>query len=205
MIGKIVGMSDRSASASDQLRFLFYELNLLTEGRKLVWLVLFFEASAGVLLSYRLDRLGYLLTGRSWRILRVLFWPLFLVFRILGCRHDICYTAEIGPGLRVMHPVLGVVVNGNAIIGKNCLLNGGNSIGIRRPIKHGELVLGDNVQLGVNACILGPVKVGNQVSVGAGAVVITDLPDNVVAVGIPARFKPLDATSSRADDAGGYL
>jgi serine acetyltransferase len=186
-------MSERRASAGDQLRFLFHELSLLTEGRKLVWLVLFFEPSAGVLISYRLDRFGYLLAGRAWRLIRLLFWPLFLINRILGCRHEIAYTAEIGRGLRVMHPVLGVVVNGCAIIGKNCLLNGGNSIGNRRPIARGDLVLGDNVQLGINACVLGPVKVGNQVNIGAGAVVITDLPDNVVAVGVPARFKSSSA------------
>lgn len=187
-------MSDRPASPGDQLRFLFHELSLLTEGRKLVWLIIFFEPAAGVLLSYRLNRLGYLLAGSSWRALRVLFWPGFLVFRILGCPHDISYAAEIGRGLRVMHPVLGVVVHGSAIIGKNCLLNGGNSIGIRRPIKRGELVVGDNVQLGINACILGPAKIGSQVNIGAGAVVVTDLPDNVVAVGVPARFKSLGAT-----------
>ncbi|MBW8863369.1 MAG: hypothetical protein JF609_00285, partial [Verrucomicrobia bacterium] len=169
-------MSGPTASPGDQLRFLFHELNLLTGGRKMVWLVIFFESAAGVLLSYRLDRFGYLLVGRSWRVFRVLFWPVFLFFRLLGCRHDICYTAEIGRGLRLMHPVLGVVVHGDAIIGKNCLFSGGNSVGIRQPIKRGELVLGDNVQFGVNACVLGPVRVGNQVNIGAGAIVITDLP-----------------------------
>ena len=181
-------MSERPASASDQLRYLLYELNALTEGRKLVWLVLFFEPSAGVLLSYRFDRFGYLLTGKGWRILRVLFWPAFLLFRLLGCRHDICYTAEIGCGLRVTHPGLGVVVHGYAIIGRNCVLTGGNSIGQHRPLQRGELVLGDNVQVGVNACVLGPAKVGNGVNIGAGAIVLTDLPDNILAAGFPARL-----------------
>lgn len=180
-------MSEQPASPGDQLRFLFYELNLLTGGNKMVWLCLFFEGTAWVLVSYRLDRLGYLLTGRGWRLLRVLFWPGLFVFRLLGCPHDICYTAEIGRGLRVMHPMLGVAVNGYAIIGKNCLLNGGNSIGTGAPIKRGDLVLGDNVQVGINACVIGPAKVGNQVIIGAGAVVMSNLPDNVVVGGARAQ------------------
>jgi serine O-acetyltransferase len=172
----------------EQLRFLFHELCLQTGGKPERWLVIFFE-SAGVVLSYRLDRFGYLIFGKPWRAVRIVFWPVFLFFRLLSCRHEICYKAEIGCGLCIRHPTLGVVVHGEAIIGKNCLLLGGNSIGERRPLKRGELVLGDDVQLGINACVLGPARVGNSVVIGAGAIVVGDLPDNAVAVGVPARFK----------------
>ncbi len=173
--------------AGEQLRFLAHELGRLTHGKALRWLVLFFEPSAGVLISYRLDRAGYLLCGRVWTALRVLFLPLFLFFRLLSCRHEICFQARIGRGLQVWHPTLGVVVNGDAIVGENCILYGGNSIGCRRAIQRGELVLGDNVTLGINACVLGPAKIGNRVALGAGAIAVGDIADDTVVVGVPAK------------------
>ncbi len=163
------------------------ELKILTDHRPVRWWVLFFEPPAGVVISYRLDRAGYLLCGKSWTLLRLLLLPVSLGLRVLSCRHEIHFKAKIGCGLRIMHPTLGVAVNGDAMVGKNCLLNGGNSIGCRRPIQRGELVLGDDVQLGINACVLGPVVVGDRVNIGAGAVVIHDLPTGSVAVGVPAR------------------
>ena len=175
--------------AFDQLRFLCHEIKLRTHGRPLRWLVLFFEPSTGVIISYRLDRCGYLLSGQIWTALRVLFFPGFLFFRLVGCQHEICFKSAIGRGLQVLHPTLGVVVNGDAIVGSNCTLSGGNSIGVRRGIRRGELMVGDNVILGINACILGPALVGNHVTIGAGGVVVSDLPDNVVAVGVPAKTK----------------
>lgn len=174
-------------TVGDQFRFLAHELRLLTHGKPIRWLVLFFEPSAGVLISYRLDRSAYLLCGRIWTALRVLFFPLFLFLRLLSCRHEICFAAQIGRGLQVWHPTLGVVVHGDAIVGKNCILYGGNSIGVRRGIRRGELVLGDDVILGINACVLGPAQIGNRVTIGAGAVVVNDLAEATVAVGVPAR------------------
>lgn len=140
-----------------------------------------------MLISYRFDRCGYLLAGNIWTALRVFFLPLWLLFRLLGCRHEICFKAAIGNGLQVWHPTLGVVVNGDAIVGENCTLYGGNSIGVRRGIQRGELALGDNVTLGINACVLGPAVIGNRVTLGAGAMAVGNLADDTVAVGVPAR------------------
>jgi serine acetyltransferase len=173
--------------ATEQLQFLRHELFLLTQNKPIRWLVLFFEPSAGVLISYRLDRCFYLLCGPVWTALRILAFPLFLFLRLLSCRHEICFKAQIGQGLQVWHPTLGLAVHGDAIVGKNCILYGGNSIGVRRGIRRGELVLGDDVVLGINSCILGPARIGNRVVIGAGAVVVSDIPQNTVAVGVPAR------------------
>jgi serine O-acetyltransferase len=173
--------------ALDQLCFMGHELALMTHGRAIRWIVLFFEPSAGVIISYRLDRFGYLLSGKIWTALRVLFFPAFLLLRFLSSPHEICFNAAIGKGLRIGHPVLGVVVTSKAIVGKDCTLYGGNSIGMRRGIQRGELMLGDNVTLGINACVLGPAKIGNHVTIGAGGIVTSDLADGIVAVGVPAR------------------
>ena len=86
-----------------------------------------------------------------------------------------------------MHPTLGNVIDGEAVVGENCVLIGGNSLGGRRPIRRGQLVLGDDAVLGIHSCVLGPVRIGNGVQIGAGAVVVHDLKDGAVAVGIPAR------------------
>lgn len=52
----------------------------------------------------------------------------------------------------------------------------------------GYPIIGDNVFIGTNACILGDVKVGNNVVVAAGAVVTHDVPDNVTVAGVPAKI-----------------
>jgi len=173
--------------AIEQLRFLRHELCLLTHDKPIRWLVLFFEPSAGVLISYRLDRCFYLLCGPVWTALRILAFPLFLFLRLLSCRHEICFKAQIGQGLQVWHSTLGLVVHGDAIVGKNCILYGGNSIGVRRGIRRGELVLGDDVVLGINSCILGPARIGDRVVIGAGAIVVSDIPQNTMVVGGPVR------------------
>jgi serine acetyltransferase len=66
-------------------------------------------------------------------------------------------------------------------------LVGGNCIGTRPDLPEAELRLGDHVSLGINAVIIGPVRIGNRVVVGAGAVVVDDCPDGVVMIGVPAR------------------
>jgi len=180
-------LRSRWSLATEQLAFLGHELRLLTDGRTARWLLIFFEPNAGVIISYRFDRCFYLLCGPIWTFLRVFAFPLFLMLRLLSCRHEICFQAQIGRGLRVFHATLGVVVHGDAIVGRNCIFYGGNSIGVRKFMRRGELALGDNVILGINACVLGPVKVGHHVTIGAGAIVVEDLPDNTVAVGVPAR------------------
>ena len=115
--------------------------------------------------------------------------PLFIGSRLLGGNHDINYQAEIGKGLLILHPGLGIVVSGYTIAGDYLTLTGGNCIGIRQSVNRGDLVIGDGVYLGANAVILGPVKIGDQVVIGAGAVVIHDAPDNAILVGVPASIK----------------
>jgi serine O-acetyltransferase len=50
-------------------------------------------------------------------------------------------------------------------------------------------VIGDNVDIGTGAKVLGPITIGNNAVIGANAVVLTDVPENCVAVGIPATIK----------------
>lgn len=53
--------------------------------------------------------------------------------------------------------------------------------------KEGVPIIGNRVFVGAGAVILGPITIGDEVTIGANAVVINDLPNNVVAVGVPAK------------------
>lgn len=61
--------------------------------------------------------------------------------------------------------------------------------------KGGIPTIGDNVEVGVGACILGNITIGNNVTIGANAVVIKDIPDNCVVAGVPAKIIRIKETS----------
>lgn len=95
---------------------------------------------------------------------------------------------RIGGGLRIQH--FGqIMIHDSVKIGENATIYNGVTIGLQHDTDTQGPVLGDNVYVGTGAKILGPVKIGNNVSVGANAVVIRDIPDNSIAVGIPAIIK----------------
>ena len=83
---------------------------------------------------------------------------------------------------------MGIVIGGTAIIGDDCLLYQGVTLGMTG--KHGgkrHPTLGDRVMVGANAVVLGNIHVGDDVKVGAGAVVVRDIPEKCTAVGSPAK------------------
>ena len=95
--------------------------------------------------------------------------------------------ATIGKGLFIDHG-MGVVIGETTEIGDNCTLyqnvtlgGTGKDVGKRHP------TLGNNVMVGSGAKVLGPFKVGNNARVAAGAVVLSEVPPNSTAVGVPAR------------------
>ncbi len=96
---------------------------------------------------------------------------------------------RIGPGLVIKHPQA-IVVNGQTSIGARCMLRAsttlGNVIG-RDGVETASPVIGDDVELGVGVIIVGPVTVGAGARIGAGSVVVKDVPAGAVAVGNPAR------------------
>lgn len=101
---------------------------------------------------------------------------------------DIHETTRIGPGLFIGH-FGGIIVNSAAVLGKNCNLSQGVTIGTaNRGERAGDPTIGDNVYIGPGAKVVGAVRVGNNVAIGANCVVTKDLPDNAVAVGVPARI-----------------
>lgn len=93
---------------------------------------------------------------------------------------------NISPGITAYHngPI---VIHKNAIIGKNVKLHGDNCIG-NDGITDDCPVIGDNVDIGVGAKIIGKVKIANNVIIGAGSVVVTDITESgAVVVGVPGK------------------
>ena len=92
---------------------------------------------------------------------------------------------RVGKGLTFAH-FSNIVIASTAIIGENTIIYNGVTIGTVHTHK-GAPVLGNNIVLYTGCKILGDVKIGNNVIIGANAVVTKDIPDNSVAVGIPAK------------------
>ena len=184
----MIFQSPNSQKPFDQIRFLVYEVKQIVNHKKLRWFTCWLSGSTQVLITYRLDRAGYLIFKKAWPALRIFLLPSFIIARLFGGNHEIHYRADIGKGLHVLHSGLGLVVSSGAIAGNGLLLTGGNCIGTRKHLEPGDLVIGDNVSLGANAVILGPIHLGSHISIGAGAVVIEDAPDHVVLAGVPAKI-----------------
>jgi serine O-acetyltransferase len=120
--------------------------------------------------------------SRRWRltVLEMLFNKLNAVF----CNCIIGRGAQFGPEFVLIHST-GVVINGNVRGGRGVHIEHQVTIGAERlqtPI------IGNNVFIGAGAKIIGNVNVGDGARIGANAVVITDVPANATAVGVPARI-----------------
>lgn len=125
----------------------------------------------------------------------ILFLPYFILYRII-VEWVLCielpWKTSIGPGFRIDHGQA-LVINDNTVFGCDCTVRNSTTIGNKRT-KDGAYtaspIFGDRVNVGANAVIIGPIRIGNDVTIGAGAVVFRDVPDGHVAVGNPARLIP---------------
>lgn len=89
--------------------------------------------------------------------------------------------AEIGPGLTI-HTPFGIIVGPNKI-GEHLTIQSGVVIAA------GTRGIGDNVYFGAGAKVMGGAKIGNNVVVAANSLVLTDVPDNMTVLGVPARIR----------------
>jgi serine O-acetyltransferase len=95
--------------------------------------------------------------------------------------------AQIGQGVFIDHG-MGVVIGETAIIGDYCLIYQGVTLGgTGKETGKRHPTLGENVVLGGGAKVLGNIQIGNDVRIGAGSVVLRDVPSNCTVVGIPGR------------------
>lgn len=124
--------------------------------------------------------------GRAWRPLH---YACRLALARCGVRYGISipYNTRVGAGLYIGHHG-GIVVHHGAVLGRNCNLNHGVTIGMKYGGKNpGVPVLGDRVYLGPGCKVIGGVRLGDDAAVGANAVVLDAVPAGCTAAGIPAR------------------
>jgi serine O-acetyltransferase len=93
----------------------------------------------------------------------------------------------------------GIVVSGYARFGDNCRIRNGVVVGIARVGETRAPAIGNNVDIGAGAKLLGAIRVGDNVAIGANAVVLCDVPDDSVAVGVPAVVRPRRARGARTE------
>ena len=143
------------------------------------------EQSAWAVWTYRFGRrIDRRAPGLVQRLLTKIYWLLFrFVETVTGV--SLPKAASIGPGLRIWH-FGGVFLHPDTIIGANCTLRQGVTIG-NREVGGPVPVLGDDVEIGAYAQLLGGIRIGNGCKIGAMSVVLCDVPDGATAVGSPAR------------------
>jgi serine O-acetyltransferase len=133
-------------------------------------------------------RFGSWVVNLRWAWLRLrlylLYFPLKRFTEVLTTV-DLSEYAEIGGGFFIPH-VGNIVIAHHTRIGRHASMHQGVTIGVSGS---GDQlpVIGDRVYFGAGAKIIGPITIGNDVVIGANAVVTRDVPDNAVVGGIPAR------------------
>ncbi len=164
-IGQPVGGADYGISATEPDWSREAPDRFWDPARKLLKSIRRYQAAHGV--AGRMLRPVFVLQHRFWSV-------------VTGA--DIPLNCKIGGGLVLPHPN-GVVIHPDAEIGPNCLFFQQVTIGAADALPK----IGGHVDIGAGAKVIGGVDIGNHAVIGANAVVNCDVPENRVAVGVPAR------------------
>lgn len=99
---------------------------------------------------------------------------------------ELHWRTSVGPGAIIYHGY-GLVVNSNAVIGARVVLRHNITIGAAQTGSERAPVVGDDVDIGAGAILVGAIRIGDGARIGAGAIVTRDVPPGATAVGNPAR------------------
>lgn len=138
----------------------------------------------------------YLFIFRTTKYLKIagtIFIPFYVLSRFILRRYSfkygisIPYNTNISSGFYIGHYGC-IVVHYKTVIGRNCNISHGVTIGEKVGGKNpGIPVIGDNVYIAPGAKIIGGIRIGNNVAVGANSVIADNIPDNAVVIGIPGK------------------
>lgn len=175
------GMSWFSAFRTDVARYVRYS------GRS-PWFEVLIQQGLWALLQYRVTHAIYVS-----RLPSCIRWPLLgasltwhkLVEVVAGI--SLPFGAQIGPGTYIGH-FGGIVISPGAVIGSNCNIAHGVTIGVScRYGDHGAPVIGNRVWIGAHAVVAGRITIGNEAAIGANSLVTASVPEHVTVVGVPAQ------------------
>lgn len=140
-----------------------------------------------VMLVYRFGRWRYRVRPALLRK------PLSFLYKLLkiGCQIttgiELQCETRVGRRLKFEH-FGGIIISGDAVIGDDVIVRNGVTIGLKRTNEPGAPVIGDRVDIGAGAKLLGNITIGDDAVIGANAVVLCDVPAGALAVGVPARI-----------------
>jgi serine O-acetyltransferase len=176
---KISKMNVLNLIVSDYKKYKKYGGNFFT--------IVFFTQGFWAIIQYRIAHFFYT---------KITLFPFNFLFRIpvfLWQKHieiitgiSIPASAKIGHSFYIGH-FGGIILNANTVIGNNCNISQGVTIGISGiNDNRGVPIIGDQVYIGVNSIIAGKITVGNNVLVGSCSLVTSNVGDNLVVLGVPA-------------------
>jgi len=141
------------------------------------------------LLVYRFGRWRY--TVRPTILRKLLSFIYHVLFKLIQIITGIELPCEVPIGRNfVIEHSGGIVISGFASFGDDCRIRNGVVVGLSRLDEPCAPQIGNDVDIGTGAKVLGNIRIGNGVRIGANAVVIMDVPDDCLAVGVPAAIKP---------------
>jgi len=149
--------------------------------------IVFFTQGFWAVFQYRIA--NYIRTKVKWKIFRL---PLLFLSLLWQKGIEMTTGISIPSSVKIGHSFYighfgGIIINSNAIIGNNCNISQGVTIGVSGyDEKRGTPVLGNEVYIGANVVIAGKINIGNNVLIGACSMVNNSFPDNSVIMGVPA-------------------
>lgn len=149
------------------------------------------------MIVYRFGRWRYGVRLALFRKLYSLVYKILFKFVQIITGIELPCEAIVGRNFVIDH-FGGIIISGYARFGDNCRIRNGVVVGLRRVDEPCAPIIGNNVDIGAGAKLLGPIKVGDNSVIGANAVVLEDVPENSLAIGVPAIVKPRRASCATA-------
>jgi serine O-acetyltransferase len=153
----------------------FVTILFLTQG---FWAIMQYRFASFIFVKFRIPLIRQLL------LFLCLLWRKLIE---ISTGISIPASAKIGSSFYIGH-FGGIILNSNTSIGYNCNIGQGVTIGVSGiGDKRGVPIIGNNVFIGVNSVVIGKIVVGNNVLIGACSLVNTDVENNAVMLGVPAK------------------
>jgi serine O-acetyltransferase len=152
-----------------------------------------------VMVVYRFGNWRYGIRTRALRLPFSILYKLLKVFSEILTGIELPCEVKLGRRFRIDH-FGGIVISGDTVFGDDCVIRNGVTVGLRHTGHRGAPVIGNRVDIGAGAKVLGNISIGDDVAIGANAVVITDVPSNSIAVGVPARIRPRKRVETSGPD-----